>query len=383
MTVKMVPYAATEPSSGGSGESEDGHSEFGDIGSGECFCARFHADMSLLAASYADGTIRVFDPIELRPSVRPDRGPSSGPPVHRTKRWAPLVYTVDPRSYLPTMSVRFRPGQRAKKAQSNVLVSVGAAGAVQHWHLGSQKCLHSTTEEGVQLMTKRRYTNQIFALEYSPIGGTHFATAGKDYKVRVYDEATKSCTTVLAQSLIGTQPGHSNCVFSVKWHPTEPHTLFSAGWDNTVCIWDTRLSGGAVRSLHGPHICGDALDVEPEAGREILTGSYRPEDQLQLWDSGSGRLISTFDWPGPGRGAPGSTTMLYAAQFSADGKRIAAGGSGRGRDELRVYDRQSGKAVGIAALDGGCYCLDWASNCETLVAGLSDGSCQLFKPPPV
>ena len=108
----------------------------------------------------------------------------------------------------------------------------------------------------------------------------------------------------------------------------------------------------------------------------------RPEDQLQLWDSGSGRLIVTLDWPGPGAGAPGSTTMLYAAQFSADGKRIAAGGSGR--NEVRVYDRQSGNPVGAAALaDGCCYCLDWASNCETLVVGLSDGSCQLFTPPPL
>lgn len=99
------------------------------------------------------------------------------------------------------MSVRFRPG-RAKKAQSNVLVSVGAVGDVKHWHLGSQKCLHTAVEkvhrppppslpsysfprvvldrrlvlirnfesgraQGVDRMTKRPYTNQIFALEYS------------------------------------------------------------------------------------------------------------------------------------------------------------------------------------------------------------------------
>ena len=57
---------------------------------------------------------------------------------------------------------------------------------------------------------------------------------------------------------------------------------------------------------------------------------YRPEDQLQLWDYGSGSLVQTLDWPGnPDPGQPGTTTMLYAAQFSADGKRLAAGGTGR------------------------------------------------------
>lgn len=64
MTVAMVPYAATEPSPG-----QDDDGGFGDIGPGECFCARFHTDMSMLAASYADGTIRVFDPAGNKPEA--------------------------------------------------------------------------------------------------------------------------------------------------------------------------------------------------------------------------------------------------------------------------------------------------------------------------
>eukprot|EP01052_Picozoa_sp_SAG31_P031221 SAG31_NODE_3286_length_4460_cov_2.970649_3_plen_213_part_00 len=190
---------------------------------------------------------------------------------------------------------------------------------VQHWHLGSQKCLHTVAEEAVHRLTKQQYQNQIFAMEYDRTGKL-FATAGKDYRVRVYDEATKSCFTTLQQSLMGTAPGHSNCVFSVKFHPTDQNVLLSAGWyaqfsdvlvpincvasiqfshnlhkcwllpfldrsecrDNTVCIWDLRVGGGAVRSIFGPHICGDALDIHPESGQTILTGSYRPQDQLQV-----------------------------------------------------------------------------------------------------
>ena len=181
--------------------------------------------------------------------------------------------------------------------------------------------------------------------------------------MRVYDEATKSCCVVLEQSIMGTAPGHSNCVFSVKWHPTDQNVLLSAGWDNTVCIWDMRVRGGAVRSIFGPHICGapchspmqnatptprmtpcmmpptgnsssdhrsfancltqlsnrahnlptgDALDIDPESGT-VLTGSYRPEDQLQLWDFGSGRLLQNLEWPGAGAGQPGARHCTWRA----------------------------------------------------------------------
>lgn len=184
---------------------------------------------------------------------------------------APLLHTVDPGTALPTMAVRFRP-ENAKSR--NVLVSAGSTGSLQHWHLGSGKCLHEIQEDAVHPLTQRHCSNQIFALEYSP-DGELFATAGKDYKLRVYEEATKSQVSLLAQNIMGTSRGHSNCVFSVKFHPKEPHMLISAGWDNTVCIWDMRVrTPGAVRSIFGPHICGDALDIDPEGGDTILTGMY-------------------------------------------------------------------------------------------------------------
>ena len=43
-----------------------------------------------------------------------------------------------------------------------------------------------------------------------------------------------------------------------------------------------------MRSIFGPHICGDALDV---AGKEVLTGSWRPDKQLELWDFESGNKV--------------------------------------------------------------------------------------------
>ena len=37
------------------------------------------------------------------------------------------------------------------------------------------------------------------------------------------------------------------------------------------------------RKFHGPHICGDALDIDP-IHNHILTGSWRKTAVLQIWD---------------------------------------------------------------------------------------------------
>lgn len=60
--------------------------------------------------------------------------------------------------------------------------------------------------------------------------GLRFATGGYDCKVRVYDAGR------LKPVAVHTEPGekapiHSNRIFSLKHHTSEPFTLYSAGWD--------------------------------------------------------------------------------------------------------------------------------------------------------
>merc|ERR1719421_2559203 len=83
----------------------------------------------------------------------------------------------------------------------------------------------------------------------------------------------------------------------------------------------------AVRSVFGPHICGDAVDINLD-GTTILTGSWRVDKQIQLWDFGSGKLIDTVPWrSGVSLSEP---CAIYAAQFSKEAgsnAMIVAGGS--------------------------------------------------------
>ncbi len=216
---------------------------------------RFSPDGKFLAAGCGDGAIRVFNAATGKLSYN---------------------LNVNNASEMPCTSVRFRPaGARTK----NVLLSVNSDGVAQYWHITSGKCLHTIgSTEG----------NQLYAVDYRD-DGAMFATAGKDYAVRVYDEATKSILSTLAGGRItsASSPGHSNRVFSVKFAGIDPNILLSGGWDNTVQIWDLRCQL-SVRSIFGPHICGDSLDMNRT---DILTGSWRPEDPLETWDFGTGKLI--------------------------------------------------------------------------------------------
>ena len=126
--------------------------------------------------------------------------------------------------------------------------------------------------------------------------------------------------------------GHVQRVFSVQFHPAENHLLASGGWDDTVQFWDDRAPhavryvgrhssilrnihstlktstcmfsafincrhgvrpvalaahlkcfSSRDRKLYGPHICGDALDIDA-AHHHILTGSWRKDNVLQVAD---------------------------------------------------------------------------------------------------
>jgi WD40 repeat protein len=239
-------------------------------------------------------------------------------------------------------------------------------GQVLHWHIKSGKCLHPITERG----------NQIFCLDYFR-DGSLFATAGKDRVVRLYDEATKR----LVQTLEGGDQkqcvGHSNRVFSLKFHPQEPHLVLTGGWDNTVQIWDTRR-GHSVRSLWNCYIVGDSVDFSSN-GSEILTGSYRPENAVQIWDFGTGEVAETVEWQSMASPSP---CMIFSAQFSRDptSSMILAGGSQE--NDAKIFERTSGRAAvfgGLLSLPKPVFSVDFANSSRAAAIGCADGQVRVIE----
>lgn len=132
-----------------------------------------------------------------------------------------------------------------------------------------------------------------------------------------------------------TTAGHSNRIFSMKFHPTDENVIISGGWDNTIQIWDLRVKH-SVRGIYGPHIAGDALDIQ---GDEILTGSWRPDSPLELWDYASGKRKCVVPWNQSAiRTEP---CFLYAAQFSKVGYYFLSTASSSSSSSSIVFKRLS------------------------------------------
>ncbi|XP_053389420.1 uncharacterized protein LOC123562065 [Mercenaria mercenaria] len=169
---------------------------------------------------------------------------------------------------------------------------------------------------------------------------TRFATSGRDLSVRLYDANTNQEIreyTGYDNTKDPTNLQFSGCaqrVFALKFHPEYDDIFITAGWDRQLKIWDARNNDGVVRTIHGPHICGDALDLK---GYKILTGSYvGGNDALQIWDystdygpsSKARPHVVNFPVKAPASKGQGNTgPFLYAAQF-CDNNVVVAGGSG-------------------------------------------------------
>jgi len=161
---------------------------------------------------------------------------------------------------------------------------------------------------------------------------TQYATAGKDLSIRIYDSTTNQLVREYTGYDNTKDPtnlktaGAAGRVFALKFHPEFDDIFVTGGWDKQIKIWDSRSSDGVKRSIHGPHICGDAVDIK---GYEILTGSYTSTDALQIWNySTDYSHLNKDNKPKVVNFPCGSTgQMIYAAQF-CDNDVVLAGGSG-------------------------------------------------------
>jgi len=339
-------------------------------------CVRWAPDDSLLVAGYGDGVVRVFDPNgRLMKRINDNRTQASGGMMDMLKDGGD-----------PIMALRFNP------KRPTLLRIATADGMVEQVDTKTRQSKQAIQEKSSRAPAHQPKNNSIHAIDYD-IDGKFWASGGEDRVIRVYDENKKEPIKELSAGRPG-MDGHINKVSSIRFSPKTPSLIATAGLDCMVHLWDIRDSSPVPACTIGEvAVFGDALDWS-EDGQQLLTGSYRPLQQLQLWDmraSTRGESLATIPWKRPEtsagsgmeaarkkkwsavRAAVKGSTNVFDAQFinarcsSEYAGGIVAGGTGAKEVKLFKKTADGFEAVGGCKVESGVLGLN-VSNDGKMIA---------------
>ena len=312
--------------------------EYYDFDKEECFTLRYDESSKNLAAGYSTGFIGIYN-LE-KPELDPEYKKS---------------YTI---SSFPITCLRWKPFNRT------TLLTVNAEGFIIQLHSKSGKILQKIEEEN----------NPLMCVDYS-YDGFLFATGGNDKIVRLYDDNTKTLIKKLERHRYDL-PEHSNRIFAVKFSKKDPNLLLSAGWDNTILLYDLRAKE-VQNYLYGPHVCGDGLDLKEDL---LLTVSWEKEDQIQLFDLRNNKKIGVFQMKlnEDAKNSLDNVSYLYSCRFNPVNTTFCVTGSNK--NYLRIYDysnlnydnitEQKIKSIlNLDELKEPCYCCDYNIKGDKLAYG--------------
>ncbi len=166
---------------------------------------------------------------------------------------------------------------------------------------------------------------------FSP-DGRHFATAGKDGKIRLFDwdavakntnnGATKHKADISTDVEL---TGHTEEVISASFSH-DGRQLASASADGTARVWNLE-SRGTTAILRG-HTKWVQMALFSPDGRRIVTASN--DDTARIWEASSGREVACLR---------GHSANLCSAAFSRDGARVVTTSFD---GTARIWDADSG-----------------------------------------
>lgn len=178
------------------------------------------------------------------------------------------------------------------------LVSGGADQTVRIWNLDSGR-------ERLKIDLKRTFNNHVHTVAFSP-EGAQVAAGCFDSLVHLWDAATGR--------EIGHLKGHESWIASIAFTP-DGKTLASAGQDSSIRLWD--VSTGSERlKISIDQRKADSVAFSPDGG---LLASGDDNGAVELWDPSTGRKIRTFT---------GHRDGVRSIAFSADGKLLVSASGG-------------------------------------------------------
>jgi len=306
---------------------------------GEVLCVKFNPSATRVAVALSNGFVRIYNAGGANAMVAQLSPPQQNATASNPSTASPSCTCL---KFLHSA------------ASQNLMLAAYTSGDVLLWHTTSNKVLRTYTSSAC-----------VLCLDVRP-DGKEYAIAGESEDVEVIDMATNTLKCSLgigglrvSTSTTGPPRSHSSRIFSVLYHPTDPHTIVSAGWDRTVQVWDTRKSE-PVRHISNVFVCGDGLAMDKVTGT-LLTGSYREEKTLQTWDFATlkeGKMLSNKLEP----------CWVYCCEYANDDNKLV-GFVGAKKNEARLMDATTSVTIGRYTDERALYSLDFSHNDALMVVG--------------
>lgn len=141
----------------------------------------------------------------------------------------------------------------------------------------------------------------------------HYVAGYEDGTIRIWQSGTGQLVREIA--------AHSNIVTDISWSP-DGTRIASSSYDGTAAIWDF-TTGQLMHRIQLDDIIYD-LAWKPDSSR-ILTMTELSPNNLKIWDSVTGNLVSETETP------------VGTANYSPDGARVLVTHGGF----IEVYDTEN------------------------------------------